>query len=95
MKTLSSPKASENQSHTVSGAPSTKSERQQNEAEDCKTSSRVTEAAIWLAENPSQVQGAIIPFVRSRFNLSPVEAIAACKTAHAIRHPKAGGEGAL
>lgn len=86
MKTPSSPKVSFNQTHAVSGAPGTKSERQQNEAVDCKTLSQVTEAAIWLAANRDHVVGAIIPFMRSRFNLTAAEAIAACKTAHALRY---------
>lgn len=76
----------------VSGAASTKSEHQQNEADVCKTSQTVSEAALWLAANPDQVQGPIIPFMRSRFSLSAIEAIAVCKTAHALRYAPPSGE---
>lgn len=59
------------------------------EQKQCSVSegvSAVTAAAMWLAEHRDEVEGPIIPFVRERFKLSPVEAIAACKTAHALRH---------
>jgi len=44
------------------------------------------EAAAWLAAHPDEIVQPVIPFVRERFGLSPVQAIAALKTAHALRH---------
>jgi hypothetical protein len=59
------------------------------EQKQCSVSesvSTIAAAAAWLAANPDEVVQPVIPFVRTRFGLGPVEAIAALKVAHALRH---------
>lgn len=59
---------------------------EQNQCSVSEGVSAIAAAAAWLAANPDEVVQPVIPFVRARFGLGPVEAIAALKVAHALRH---------
>lgn len=59
---------------------------EQNQCSVSEGVSTVAAAAAWLAANPGEVIQPVIPFVRTRFGLGPVQAIAALKVAHALRH---------
>ena len=48
--------------------------------------SQIFVAAEWLKSNRSEVVGAVIPLLKTRFGLSTLDAIEAAKLAHSLEY---------